>query len=131
MMQIRIFEVLYLLLHKLYLRRKNYIKKSFAVLVLGIFILSNTPTRYLHLMFADHSDFITKNLVDSHSPQLSVTGINCHCESNVVIAPYTFKNGFEIQLIAPVYIQNPSQGFHKITFSKLFYCGLRAPPSFS
>lgn len=94
-------------------------------------MLSNTPTRYLHQMFADHSDFSSKILADSHSPQLSVTGINCHCESNVVIAPYTFTNGFVIKPVSRVYIQNPSEGFRKIIFSKFFYCGLRAPPLFS
>lgn len=111
------------------MNRNIYIRKSFAIILLAIFALSNTPTKYLHQLFANHTDFVSKTLTDSKSPQFNVTGINCHCESNVVIAPYTAGNAFKIKSIAPVFTQIPVAGICTIIFSESFSFGLRGPPS--
>jgi hypothetical protein len=93
------------------------------------FALSNTPTRYLHRLFANHKDFTSKTLTDSSTPQLNVTGINCHCESNVVIAPYTLQSVVTIKPILPVPVEYNLCGIYKIAFSQPVSFGLRGPPS--
>jgi hypothetical protein len=105
------------------------IRKSFAIILLGIFALSITPTKYLHKLFANHIDFVSKTLTDSNSPQINVTGINCHCESNVVIAPYTPGNVYKIEPVSLSFSPYTIVGIYKIIFSKSFSFGLRGPPS--
>lgn len=106
-----------------------YIRKFLAVILLAIFALSNTPTKYLHKLFANHVDFVSKTLTSSNTPQLNVTGINCHCESNVVIAPYTFENGFVIKPILPAFTEYTfSHTFETISAQSISF-GLRGPPS--
>ena len=107
----------------------NYIKKSLAVVLLAIFALSNTPTKYLHHLFADHADFKGKVVNNSSVPQLSVTGLNCHCESNVVIAPYTLSGSFEVNPLLPTITAYPeSLSYSIILFGSISF-GLRGPPS--
>lgn len=100
-----------------------------AIVLLAIFALSNTPTKYLHKIFANHTDFVSKPLPDSNIPQFGVTGLNCHCESNVVMAPYTFQNGLIISFFSPVFIEYTLSGIYNISFSQLVSFGLRGPPS--
>ena len=104
-------------------------RKFFGVVLLAIFALSNTPTKYLHKLFANHVDFVSKTLTDSNSPQLNLAGINCHCESNVVIAPYTFENGFEIKPVLPSFTEFTLAGNSKTVFFPYISFGLRGPPS--
>jgi hypothetical protein len=110
-------------------KRNIYIRKSIAVLLLAIFALSNTPTKYLHKLFANHVDFVSKTITNSSSPQLNAAGIDCHCESNVVIAPYTFENGILINPLLPVYIEYTLTGISTTVFSQSISFGLRGPPS--
>jgi hypothetical protein len=111
------------------LNRNIIIRKSFAIILLAIFALSNTPTKYLHKLFANHTDFISKTLTDSNSPQINPAGINCHCESNVVIAPYTVGSVFKIEHVFPEFSEYTIAGIYKIIFSESFSFGLRGPPS--
>jgi hypothetical protein len=111
------------------LNHNIYIRKSFAIILLAIFTLSNTPTKYLHKIFANHTDFVSKTLTDSNSPQFNVTGINCHCESNVVIAPYTAVNVFKIEPVPSEFSEHAIAGIYKIIFSESLSFGLRGPPS--
>lgn len=106
-----------------------YIRKSVAIILLAIFALSNTPTKYLHKLFANHTDFVSKTLTDSNTPQLNVSGLNCHCESNVVIAPYTIENSFTISPPLPEFSPFTVAGIYKISYSASFSFGLRGPPS--
>lgn len=106
-----------------------HIKKSFAIVLLAIFALSNTPTKYLHQLFANHTDFVSKTLTDSNKPQLNVAGINCHCESNVVIAPYTIQSAVTINPVSPAFTEFTFAGICKLPFSQSFSFGLRGPPS--
>ena len=85
----------------------------------------------MHKLFANHTDFVSKTLTDSNSPQLNLAGINCHCESNVVIAPYTFENGFEIKSILPVFTEFSFSEANGIILSQSISFGLRGPPSLS
>ena len=111
------------------MNRSIYIRKSFAIILLAIFVLSNTPTKYLHKLFANHTDFVSKTLTYSNRPQLNVSGINCHCESNVVIAPYNIESAIAINPVSPVFPEFSVTGIYKITFSESFSFGLRGPPS--
>jgi hypothetical protein len=111
------------------MNRSIYIRKSFAIILLAIFALSNTPTKYLHKIFANHTDFVSKTLTDSNTPQLNVAGINCHCESNVVIAPYTIQSAITFKPLAPVFCKYRVGGICKIIFSESLSFGLRGPPS--
>ncbi|MEO9021650.1 MAG: hypothetical protein ABI237_16975 [Ginsengibacter sp.] len=111
--------------------RNIYIRKFFAVVLLGVFALSNTPTKYLHLLFANHKDFVSKTLTDSNTPQLNVTGINCHCESNVVIAPYTPGNLMMLGAVITVFTEYPYSFLSEIILSRSVSFGLRGPPSLS
>ena len=97
--------------------------------MLAIFALSNTPTKYLHYLFADHTDFKSKVLNDTACPQLSVAGLNCHCESNVVIAPYTLSASFEITPLLPIITEYPGSFSYSVIFSRSISFGLRGPPS--
>jgi len=111
------------------MNRSIFIKKSFAIILLAIFALSNTPTKYLHKLFANHRDFVSKTLTDSNKPQLNVSGINCHCESNVVIAPYTIESSFSILPPSQEFPPFTIAGIYKIRYSASFSFGLRGPPS--
>jgi hypothetical protein len=91
--------------------------------------LSNTPIKYLHQLFANHKDFVSKTLTDSNTPQFNLSGINCHCETNVVIAPYTPGTAFEVKLLLPTFIVNTVSPVQKFFYSETFSFGLRGPPS--
>jgi hypothetical protein len=110
------------------MNRCIYIRKFYGILLLAIFALSNTPTKYLHKLFANHTDFVSKTLTDSNTPQLNVAGINCHCESNVVIAPYTVHSAIILTPLSREFLAYAQAGICKIVFSESFSFGLRGPP---
>ena len=117
--------------NKYRLKQIIYTRKFTGVFLLALFVLCNTPTKYLHAIFANHSDFISKTLTESSHPQINAPGIDCHCQSNVIIAPYTLQPGIVIK--APVlffsgYFISPVQ---KFSFSQHDSFGLRGPPSIS
>jgi hypothetical protein len=109
--------------------RKKYIQKFFSFFLLAILVLGNTPTRFLHDIFADHTDFVSPVYSDSKSPQFNVTGINCHCDQIVVISPYTFQSGVIAtgtkNLFKDFTISRPVA----IVFSEGFNFQLRGPPA--
>jgi hypothetical protein len=107
----------------------RFIRNFFAAFLLAIFALCNTPTKVLHQLFARHADFISTTLHDSNNPQLSVAGIDCHCQSNVVIAPYTFENGFVIRHISSGFADYALSKVSEIPFSQPITFGLRGPPA--
>lgn len=111
------------------LNQNIYIRNFFGVLLILSFTLSNTPTKYLHWLFANHKDFISKTLTDSNTPQINAPGIDCHCETNVVIAPYMVQPTLVIASPVAVFFDFTITGIQKITFSKSFSFGLRGPPS--
>lgn len=70
-------------------------------------------------------------MTDSNTLQFNVTGINCHCESNVVIAPYTPAYIFNIEAVAAFFTEYTPTGVHTILFHPSISFGLRGPPSFA
>ncbi|MDE3183926.1 MAG: hypothetical protein KGM16_10955 [Bacteroidota bacterium] len=113
------------------MNRNIYIQKFFGTLLLATFLLSNTPTKYLHWLFANHKDFVSKTLTDSNKPQINAPGIDCHCETNVVIAPYTVQSDVVVKPPAPVFFDFTYTGISTIFFSQPLSFGLRGPPSIS
>lgn len=83
----------------------------------------------MHAIFANHKDFVSKTLTDSNTPQINAPGIDCHCESNVVIAPYTMQSSLVIKPPVAVFWDYTVYGIQKNTFSQPFSFGLRGPPS--
>ena len=125
-------KVLHLQNHQLIrLNRNIYIQKFFGTLLLATFLLSNTPTKYLHWLFANHKDFVSKTLTDSNKPQINAPGIDCHCETNVVIAPYTVQSDVVVNPPVPVFFDFTYTGISTIVFSQPLSFGLRGPPSIS
>ncbi len=90
-------------------------------------MLSFTPTKFLHKIFANHSDFITYTL-DSHSTQFNVYGINCHCDNLVVISPYTSGKSVSQKVALHVFPLLNICKISKLPFSKPFTFKLRGPP---
>ena len=113
------------------MRSNIYIRKFFGVLLLASFALSNTPTKYLHWLFANHTDFVSKTLTDSDKPQINASGIDCHCETNVVIAPYTVQSAVVIKPPPSVCFDYTAKTISTIVFSQPISFGLRGPPSVS
>lgn len=106
-----------------------YIRKFTAVVLLAIFALSVTPTKYLHKLFANHVDFVSKTLTYSKACQLNMSGIDCHCNSNVVIAPYTKEDVFIIKPVPPVFTEFTFSNTCDFIHTQSISFGLRGPPT--
>ena len=91
------------------------------------FALSNTPTRFLHQLFANHKDSVTHS-EPSKTPQLNIAGIDCHCESNVVISPYTFQSTELPLSVLSCYHPIEIPKVNTIAFVNSITVGLRGPP---
>ncbi len=99
-----------------------------AVVMLLIFALSITPKRYLHDIFANHTD-ITGHIAADGKVLISKTGFNCDCNTAVATSPFTdqveeLKLGFfsSYSLLVPAYIHSIYSPAHALL-------GLRGPPS--
>ena len=121
--------VLFLQIHNKSLITNKYIRRFLSIVLLAIFALSNTPVKYLHQLFANHVDSAGRAVNDSNSPQLSVTGLNCHCESNVVMAPYTLHTGFVVKSLLPIAAKYTVLGISTVVLTQSIFFGLRGPPS--
>jgi len=98
-------------------------------MMLAIFAFSTTPTKFLHQLFANHTDFATQTITNATSPQLNVSGIDCHCNSLVVIAPFVYDHE-TLTLTAPLLF--PEHGIARripIYIPQLFFFKLRGPPA--
>jgi hypothetical protein len=71
----------------LFLKKYLSIRRSVALIMLAVFTLSTLPTRFLHQIFANHTDYVAQTTI-SDTPQLHVSGLDCHCNSQVVVVPY-------------------------------------------
>ena len=63
-------------------------RRSFASLLLAFFLLSMMPVKVLHSLFANHTDYTTTSKNTSLQTTLSASGIDCHCQANVVTTPF-------------------------------------------
>jgi len=109
----------------------RFIQKSFAAFLLAVFVLCNTPTTALHYLFANHKDVPTRTSELNHQPQIQTAGIDCHCISNVVNAPFLFQ--YQAPQILPVLgkAEYIAVEFNSLPYSSHDYFQLRAPPVLS
>lgn len=107
-------------------RRKN-IKFIFGISLLLLFALSNTPTRVLHHLFANHTD---TNYYSSNYNQTELLpgGIDCHCNSNVVIAPYLAGEVVEVHPVSKAFVPYYSTFRPGIVLLAIVAPSLRGPP---
>ncbi|MBS1737453.1 MAG: hypothetical protein JSS98_12720 [Bacteroidetes bacterium] len=66
----------------------NTYRRSFGSVLLAFFLLSVTPVKILHSLFANHTDCIVSTNHDSKQTTLTAAGIDCHCNANVVTTPF-------------------------------------------
>ena len=85
----------------------------------------------MHWLFANHKDFVSKTLTDSNKQQINAPGIDCHCETNVVIAQYAMQSAVTIKAPAPVFFDYSVSEITATIFSQPLSFGLRGPPSIS
>ena len=111
------------------MHNNRFIKNFVAIFLLVIFALSNTPTRVLHQLFANHNDFVSNAFSDPNTPQLIVAGIDCHCQSNVVITPYTCGKVDLTNRILPCFAEYSIPEFPEFFYTHPVTFGLRGPPS--
>ncbi|MEO6948391.1 MAG: hypothetical protein ABI123_02080 [Ginsengibacter sp.] len=111
------------------MHRKPLVKQFFGIFLIATFALCNTPTRVLHQLFANHTDFVNQHFSNSKSPQVSTAGIDCHCQSNVVVNPYALGDGLYISKIIPEHISFKSWSIVSHPFSRTITFGLRGPPA--
>ncbi|MEO6819436.1 MAG: hypothetical protein ABI266_00645 [Ginsengibacter sp.] len=109
--------------------RNPFIKKFFGILLFAAFALSNTPIKVLHYLFANHVDYVNHHLSDSKTPQLNTAGIDCHCQTNVVVSPYTYVGYLSTSKEIQSFHSFNSRSFVISPFTRKISFGLRGPPS--
>jgi hypothetical protein len=104
------------------------LKRITAILLLAVFMLSVTPKKTLHDLFARHKDLSAAS-ADAKNPFYLQSGFRCHCDNLVVESPF----------VGCVHAQDtPAADFHVILNEPApekycavvgYYTGLRGPPS--
>jgi hypothetical protein len=110
------------------LYRNQTIARFSAAIMLLVFGLSITPKRYLHDIFANHTD-IADHGVNDGKVLISKTGFNCDCNKLVATSPFTGQvDEFKLaafsnySLLVPACIPGIYSPVH-------VFIGLRGPPS--
>lgn len=109
--------------------QNTFIRKTCAGFLLAMFVFCNTPTAALHALFANHKDQASELNTHAQGPQWMPSGIDCHCYSNVVTAPYIFQLcslGIAPPVAHPVYRENLKDF---IAAGNHLSLTLRGPPS--
>ena len=70
------------------MNRAVYIRKFICCFILLVFALSISPKRYLHSLFASHTD-CRSSQAEGNQQQLSVSGYNCDNDNTVVNSVFT------------------------------------------
>ncbi len=83
----------------------------------------------MHTLFANHTDYTSTSKINSKQNTLATSGIDCHCQANVVTTPfYAANNSF-----TPVSIKSwlPSDQVKKQAYSIFIvsHNDLRGPPA--
>lgn len=94
-----------------------------------MFALCNTPVKVLHTLFANHTDYVDQFTTDANTPQLHTAGIDCHCQSNVVVSPFTYDGIFYSNKNIPSFKTTISCNTVSIPHTRKITFGLRGPPA--
>ena len=83
----------------------------------------------MHFFFANHTDVHTIIPQGNNDSQLQSAGIDCHCDSNVVITPYLY--GMPVQMAVPVSLSfDPIiVANEQFAFTSYIYFEHRGPPA--
>jgi hypothetical protein len=112
------------------LQKRIFIQKVTAALLLVLLVLGNTPKRWLHDTFANHTGCTTAATVKQDAALVDVQKPHCDCDDVVIESPFT---SFTIYKLIPA-----------VTYSGIINCTihpqlklafvetatLRGPPSF-
>jgi len=106
------------------------LKKASAILLLLTFLLVVAPQRFLHHLFANHTDtHISSRLYSENSSfHISKAGFNCQLDHLVVESSFLFSvSNINIQFY-PTFINLIFEKESKPVFSYTSHCFLRGPP---
>ncbi len=76
------------------MRFKNYISRCIAASLLLVFILAATPKRFLHTIFANHTDEVCIKSSDKNHQSFSNQTYHCQIDNLVVELPFFSSTSF-------------------------------------
>ena len=106
------------------------LKKGSVILLLLVFLFAVAPKRFLHHLFANHTDAPISNKLYSKnsSSHISAAGFNCQLDHLVVESSFLFSiSNLNIQFY-PKFINLIFEKENKSVFSYARRCFLRGPP---
>lgn len=108
---------------------KRYIQQSIAFTLLLLFLFAATPKRFLHSLFADHTDVAWTKSSNAHEVNLNSASYQCQIDQLVVELPFL---GTSLALIPATLIHANSyqeKHFPFVTINQLLIDQLRGPPT--
>lgn len=111
------------------LKKKLFIQKLTAFLLLLIFTISITPKNYFHEVIADHKDISYCDGLDNSTGSIHQQGYACHFDNLVVTLPFVLENGPDFSFLPVDYTDQINFSYS----SPFQYCHLekitRGPPA--
>lgn len=106
--------------------RSNHIIRFLSGFLLLVFVIGITPKKFLHDMFAKHTD-VTSKLKNDKPFQLTTSGYNCNCDN--LVAESTFTHDLQVFSL-PLFTSFFNYISRDISFSSIckIYSPLRGPP---
>ena len=104
------------------------IKRFLAFVVLFVFAFSITPKRFLHDLFAGHSDTCTK-IYNANDSQVAKLGFKCECDNLVATSPFIEAEEQFILNAPPAFPKTWSQQLSIVFSSTPNFIELRGPPA--
>jgi len=101
-----------------------------AFLLLLIFTLSSTPKRYLHDIFANHTEAVSHQ-AEQGKLIISEAGFNCDCDNLVGTSPCAEPDEF---ITSPLFLQYHlflTHRYFSIPTAPAHFFELRGPPVFA
>ncbi|MEO5967234.1 MAG: hypothetical protein ABIP68_00930 [Ferruginibacter sp.] len=105
----------------------SYIRSFFALLLIIIFALSNTPKQQLHNLFAGHTDISTNH--KSSELNFSKAEFHCQCDNLVVIAPFLGSSYYTLPSAVKYFSTFVSAKKSELPLYQKIYFELRGPPA--
>jgi hypothetical protein len=113
-----------------FLLKNKIIRQLGALLLLLLFVVSNTPKQALHDLFANHIDSKKGQASSSTIPrQISQLSYHCQCDHLVVESPYTYSDQTIVYYLPFNYRQFVASPYLFIFGNKEFQLVLRGPPA--
>jgi len=113
---------------KIKLSKRTFIRPFFAAALLVLFALSAAPRSWLHDLFAKHKDSYGF-LVNDAKTTVTAQHINCQCDSIVVHEPYLLEQPATLLALLPFSNQHDLLLKEPVLPSQPLFIELRGPPS--